>query len=172
MTKYLALINLLFFIGFFSSGANAQNGVDTVIVGSNDSLQLNKGNTITEAADSSFYEYALQMDIRGENITALCAMRVNSDDDIMGTVMNEFGARFFDFVFDGTKVKIMNVFPAMNKWYIRYVLRKDFGFFCSNFRKKIGVKKAKLNFELAADGRIIVTDSRYKMKYTFSNLKK
>ncbi len=46
---------------------------------------------------------------------------------IKGSLINEFGITAIDFVYDPQKekVKLHRVFSAMDKWYIRRVLRKD-----------------------------------------------
>ena len=40
-------------------------------------------------------------------------------------MINEFGAKAFDFTYTNGKVKVLNVVAFLDKWYIRRVLRRD-----------------------------------------------
>ena len=77
-------------------------------------------------------EYNLLMEVRGQEITAICMMNFEDDGSIVGTVVNEMGVKAFDFTYANGKAKVINVLGPLNKWYIRMVLRKDFSFILSN----------------------------------------
>lgn len=79
-----------------------------------------------EAENSCIREYQLLMNVRGNNISALCIMEIAQEDNIIGTVVNEMGMKVFDFTLQRGKIKILNVIAPLNKWYIRKKLRKDF----------------------------------------------
>lgn len=51
----------------------------------------------------------------------------NDGARIVGSLINEFGLSAIDFTYDPVrgKVKLLNVMPMMDKWYIRKTLRKD-----------------------------------------------
>ena len=52
---------------------------------------------------------------------------MNDNDEIKGSLFNEFGVTALDFSYlpKKNKVKLHNVMNMMDKWYIRRVLRKD-----------------------------------------------
>jgi hypothetical protein len=70
-------------------------------------------------------------------ITGICLTR-QTEDGVKGAVVNEFGIHYFDFVCHNNKVKVNNVFPHMNKWYIRRVLRNDLRLLTANSALKPG----------------------------------
>ena len=94
-------------------------------------------------AQDATKEYNLLMQIRGQEMTSICIMDLSDEQDIVGTVMNEFGVKAFDFTFNGKKAKICNVVGPLDKWYIRKVLKADFTFLLSNIRQGIDVTKKK-----------------------------
>ena len=59
-------------------------------------------------------------------ISGICIL-LNDGQVIKGSLINEFGLTAIDFIYypKKEKVKLCGVFNAMDKWYIRRVLRKD-----------------------------------------------
>ena len=59
-------------------------------------------------------------------ISGVCIL-VNDEGLIKGSLFNEFGVSALDFTYnpERKKVKLHHVMKMMDKWYIRYVLRKD-----------------------------------------------
>ena len=59
-------------------------------------------------------------------ISGICIL-LNDGQVIKGSLINEFGLTAIDFIYypKKEKVKLCSVFSAMDKWYIRHVLRKD-----------------------------------------------
>lgn len=123
--------------------------------------QTEEGNTVTK-------DYQLLMQIRGHEITAICVMNVTSDNSIIGTVVNEFGVKSFDFTYSDGKAKVLNVIGPLDKWYIRKVLRGDISFFLSNYDQGKNAMKKKRKLTVMPNGDIIVSNERYNINYTFS----
>lgn len=115
-------------------------------------------------------EYSVVIDARGKQITGICMMNMSEDGTIVGTIVNEFGIRAFDFTFNGKIAKILNVFSPINKWYIRKVLRKDITFLLLNFKKGKNVAKDKRTMTVSSSGEIILENNRYNLRYTFKSL--
>ena len=113
-------------------------------------------------------EYGLLMQVRGRDITGLCIMDTATDGSVVGTVVNEMGVKAFDFTYSNGRAKVLNVIGPMNKWYIRKVLNRDFTFILSNIDKPTDVTCKKRALKRQADGDIIVTNSKYKISYTFT----
>jgi len=116
-------------------------------------------------------EYNLLMQVRGHEVTAICIMNMEADAHIVGTVINEFGVKVFDFTYDNGKAHILNVFGPLNKWYIRKVLRGDFSFILSNIGRGENVVKKKRRLDVMPNGDINVCDERYNINYLFTPIK-
>jgi hypothetical protein len=110
------------------------------------------------------------MQIRGQELTSICIMDFSDEQNIVGTVMNEFGVKAFDFTFNGKKAKVLNVVGPLNKWYIRKILKADFTFIMSNIRQGQDVTKKKRTLTFSPDGEMLFTNSRYNIRYTFTPL--
>mgnify|MGYP007022088439 CR=1 FL=1 len=120
------------------------------------------------AQDVSSKDYNLFMQIRGREITALCVMEVKADSTIVGTVVNEFGVKAFDFSFANGKAKVFNMIAFLDKWYIRKVLRGDFSFILSNIGSGRDAVKKKRRLTVLSNGDICVSNDRYNIHYTFT----
>lgn len=131
-------------------------------------LLLAMGFVAAFAQDAVSREYNLLMQIRGREITAICVMEMQSDSSIVGTVVNEFGVKAFDFTFDGEKSNVFNVVGPLDKWYIRKVLRGDFTFILSNINSGRDAVKKKRRMTHLPNGDISVSNDRYKIHYTFT----
>lgn len=68
---------------------------------------------------------------------------------IVGTVMNEFGTKFFDFTYSNGKTRVFNLIKPINKWYIRRALRRDFQFILTNINENgITLKRKRIKYTL------------------------
>lgn len=110
----------------------------------------------------------MDISFRGAGLTGICLLKDNGDK-IMGSAINEFGIKGFDFVLDKGKgkVKLKNVIKFLNKWYIKRVLRKDLALLLreNNTPRQLG--KRKLNVE--KDG-VCLENSKYHIIYKFKPL--
>ena len=106
------------------------------------------------AADDSTEsdEYNMLMQVRGMEITSICVMETAADGSIVGTVVNEFGIKAFDFTFANGKAKVFN----------------DFTFLLSNMKKSGDVKKKKRRLTVTPDGDIVMRNDRFKISYTLT----
>ena len=122
-----------------------------------------------EAAGDSIVgsEYTFFMQARGQEITGICMVSQSPDGQTTGTIVNEFGVKAFDFIIDNGKVRIINVIKPLNRWYIRKVLRKDFGFAFQHIRqgKDITVGKRRITFR--ENGDIAIDNDKHKIHYVF-----
>ena len=108
------------------------------------------------------------MQVRGREVTALCIMNQETDAHIVGTIINEFGVKVFDFIFDNGKAKILNVIGPLDKWYIKKVLRGDFAFILSHMGRGENAVKKKRRLEIMPNGDISVKNERFKINYLFT----
>ena len=77
------------------------------------------------AAQSETIQYGMVMTARGQEVTGVCVIEYGQDSCLVGSVVNEFGVKAFDFMYDKGKTKVLNVIKPLNKWYICRVLRRD-----------------------------------------------
>lgn len=97
--------------------------------------------------------------------TGICIVG-KTPSGVVGTVVNEFGIQMFDFTAEGDKVKVSNVFPQMNKWYIRRVLRNDLRVLVADQPVKLGKRVLQVNLPDS----ISLLDKKYRITYRFERL--
>lgn len=88
------------------------------------------GKMIDGSTDSA-ERCAFDIQMSKGHISGILVMKNQDDDVIKGTMMNEFGVTALSFTCDMTtgKVRLRDVIPFLDKWYIRRVLRRDIKFF-------------------------------------------
>ena len=151
MRKCLIIISFLCFGGLCLCHAQNTEMVDTC---TNESINCR--------------EYHLYMQLKGHDFTGICVMNILSEKNIIGTIMNEFGVKAFDFTFNDGKTKVFHVIGPLNKWYIRKILRKDFSFILSGIRQGRNLVQKKRTLSFQPDGEIRVKNNMYKICYTFT----
>ena len=115
-------------------------------------------------------EYNLLMQVRGQEITGICVINTTPENEVVGTVVSEFGVKAFDFTYANGKAKVLNVIAMLDKWYIRKVLRKDLAFILENLPKGQDAvkKKKKRSISFLPNGDIEMKNSRFNIRYTFT----
>ena len=69
--------------------------------------------------------WTVELSFKKAAITGLCIIDT-VEQQPRGAILNEFGIKMVDFVcMPNGKVKLYNLVPMLNKWYIRRVLRHD-----------------------------------------------
>lgn len=136
------------------------------------SLGSIKAQNDTERNNSAYNcEYSVVMQARGNEVTAICFLMQREDGSVVGSFVNEFGVKVFDFTYSDSKAKVMNVMGPLNRWYIRRVLNKDFSFILSNINRNENVVEKKRNLTILPNGDIYIRNERFKIYYTFSKTK-
>ena len=127
---------------------------------SSDSLFSFQGNTL---------KYNMSIQRKEMNITGICMMR-RTGHDIIGSVVNEFGIKAFDFDYniDKKKVKLNNVVGFINKWYIRKILKGDLKYLFSYGKNK--EKNKNRDVIIGADKSIEMDNNKFHLKYVFTPL--
>ena len=84
------------------------------------------GRELFPTAEGQRAEYAVTLDFGRAHLTGICVVK-RLDGALVGTVMNEFGIRAFDFRYDprGGGVKLSNPAALLDRWYIRRTLRRE-----------------------------------------------
>ncbi|MCR4995279.1 MAG: hypothetical protein K6A32_07915 [Bacteroidales bacterium] len=99
-------------------------------------------------------------------ITGICLAR-QTEQGLVGSVVNEFGIHFFDFTCTDDRVKVSNVFSAMDKWYIRRVLKKDLRLLAASKAYKTGRRRS---LSLALPDSMSLQNNKYGITYRFERL--
>ena len=114
-------------------------------------------------------EYSVAIMARGAEITGVCIVKTDAEGS-RGAIVNEFGIHALDFMVsaDRRKVKLLNVIPMMDCWYVRRVVKKDLRMlFNATADGKQGSGRT-VTVEL--DGTVTLTNTRYKLKYGLKKL--
>lgn len=112
--------------------------------------------------------YAVNIDFAQVNFSGICIIR-DIGTGVTGSLINEFGLKAFDFVFDKEKgkCKITNAFHLMNKWYIRKVIGADLSILLRAKNTKRKMRKHRI--EITSDY-VILQNIKFKLRYKFKPL--
>ncbi len=105
---------------------------------------------------------------RGQtSITGICIARKDGQG-VVGSVVNEFGIHLFDFTCHNNRVKVCNLFAAMDKWYIRRILRRDLRLLVAD--KPLNTKPNRLLQAWPPDS-LLLQNNKYHIAYHFQRLR-
>lgn len=131
-------------------------------------LRANEVNSVMHA--SPLQKHTFQIETSNGFVSGVLLVSEN-DENINGSMINEFGVSAIDFSYSKKKqkVKLLSVVSFLNKWYIKQVLKNDIKF-CIHILYGIPFKK-KHNYEVIhrVDSVTIINNNRH-LKYTFSPL--
>ena len=71
--------------------------------------------------------YRVRLRAAGRDLTGICVTK-RVGDEWRGSLVNEFGSKAFDFVTTARRGTLLNVFPMMDRWYIRRTVAADLHF--------------------------------------------
>lgn len=113
--------------------------------------------------------YAIDISLpKGGHLSGVCIIHMEGGNGVM-SVINEFGIKAFDAVYTGEKdrVKLENVIPPLNRWYVRKVIAKDMSFLF-NPGKKLSRRRS---LSREADGSIVLSNKRFNIVYNLQPIK-
>lgn len=122
----------------------------------------------TNASENRKMAFRIEMQKGYVSGIMICA---ETEDNINGSMVNEFGISAIDFSYSKKKekVKLINVGSFLNKWYIKQVLKNDINF-ALHILYGIPYKK-KHHYEVTHDGEnVTIFNTKRKIKYIFSPL--
>ncbi|MDR2913287.1 MAG: hypothetical protein LBV74_00380 [Tannerella sp.] len=109
-------------------------------------------------SDSLKNSYRVVLKTPDNSITGICILKKNGDE-WRGTLMNEMGAKAFDFIVTDEKCELLNVISMMDKWYIKKTVAADLYYLFNVDNPKASFQKKLERFE--QDGNLVVN---YKKK--------
>ena len=132
---------------------------------------------LAEAADwllplSGRQQYAVQINARGAELTGICIIKTDSVGESRGAIVNEFGIHAMDFTLssDRRKVKLQNVMPQMDRWYIRRIVRGDLKALFNETRGTGCEVRGRRQVTVEEDGTVVLTNTKYKLRYSFKQI--
>lgn len=119
-------------------------------------------------------EYIVDVKLRHKSISGIFVMEYNPNSCVsIGTLINEFGIKAFDFSSSGKKMKIFNLIAPLDKWYIRNILKKDLHFIVerlNNIKKIEHATKTRMTMRVQNDS-ILFENNRYNINYSLVPMK-
>lgn len=114
-------------------------------------------------------EYSVAIMARGAEITGVCVVKTDAEGS-RGAIVNEFGIHALDFMVsaDRRKVKLQNVLPMMDRWYVRRVVKKDLRVLFNATTD--GEQAGGRTVTVEPDGTVTLANTRYKLKYSLKKL--
>lgn len=119
MTRFLLLISIL-----FASMAN--------LFASASEQELIPPDTLFRFENSERVEYNFSLQFKNNTFTGVCVMKLMGQE-IRGSIMNEFGVKAFDFVYDtnSRSIDLRNVIGFMNRLLVKRTLKADWKYLLS-----------------------------------------
>lgn len=110
--------------------------------------------------------YRVTIAARGAELTGICIIKTDTTGS-RGVVVNEFGIHALDFTLspDRRKVKLLNLVSAMNRWYIKRVVRADLKFLFGATQNP--QRKGRRTVTVDVDRTVTLVNSKYGLKYSF-----
>jgi hypothetical protein len=135
MMKYFLISGLLCLITSCSTTSTAQRG-RTNLPEANARIW-----TKTLRSEDRINSYRVEIKMKDKQISGICLLK-KVGDEWRGSLVNELGAKAFDFTVTSQKCELKNVVSLMDKWYIRKTVASDL--YClfevdnpeASFRKK------------------------------------
>lgn len=114
-------------------------------------------------------QYGVAIAARGAEITGVCIVKTDAAGS-RGAIVNEFGIHALDFTLspDRRKVRLLNVMPALDRWYIKKVVRKDLRILFSATQP--GTQRARRVITVGADGGVTLHNEKFKLKYNLTKI--
>lgn len=114
-------------------------------------------------------KYTFNLQYKQYRFTGLCIMK-RDGKTIAGSVINEFGIKAFDFLYNPSnkRIRVLNVIGVMDKWYIKRTLKKDWKYLLAY--PDVGRRENKKRQIRVEDGQIVFENLKRDLVYTFNLL--
>lgn len=118
-------------------------------------------------ADGQTSKYSLQIESKHINISSICLMQ-KKDGQIKGCLVNEFGIKAFDFVynFDNGKFEMLNIISMLDRGIIKRNISADF----KSMLSAEGSFEHKRDLFYKSGSELIFLNKRSKTKYIFAQI--
>lgn len=119
---------------------------------------------------SQLVRYTFQIE-RSNSVVSGILITTENNEEIRGSMINEFGVSALDFIYTKKKekIKIFNVINFLNKWYIKRVLKNDIKY-CLHILYDVPTK-GNSNYEVEkSQEQTSIINNKWHLKYTFTPL--
>ncbi|MDR2679507.1 MAG: hypothetical protein LBC47_01700 [Tannerella sp.] len=149
---------ILFFVQFalFAGCASVSPAVERTAANQKPGARVWTEELRSESLKNS---YRVTLKTPDNSITGLCILK-KSGDEWRGTLINEMGAKAFDFIITDDKCELLNVISMMDKWYVKKTVAADLYYLFNVDNPKAPFQKRLKRFE-QEDGSLVVN---YKKK--------
>lgn len=108
-------------------------------------------------------ELSCTITFKENTLSGFCIIK-KENNKYIGTIINEFGIKSFDFKYDlkRKKTKLLNVIDFIDKWYVKRIIKKDLNFLFSN-KQANSNKNREIIYN---ESHIILTNKRYNIRYS------
>jgi len=113
--------------------------------------------------------YQVDITMSQASVSGVCVIKCEGDT-LRGTIVNEFGIPAFSFWVspDRRKVKLRDVMPMLNKWYIKRVIKGDLKHLFNTTTQQAGVERKHRRVDVEPqDGAVTLTNTRRNLIYHF-----
>ena len=119
MLRYFKLISFVCLFSLMGPNASAQESSMLV-------MDAHPHGAVLVDTIGATNKYSALIELPKAYLSGVCFLR-NVDGKVMGCIFNEFGISALEFSYrpGEKKVKLLNVIPMMNKWYIKRVISRD-----------------------------------------------
>lgn len=97
-------------------------------------------------SDEQKNSYNIVLKTQDKSFSGICILKKNGGE-WRGTLINEMGAKAFDFIVTDKKCELLNVISMMNKWYIKKTVASDLYFLFNADNAKAPFQKYLERFE-------------------------
>ena len=124
---------------------------------------------LMHAQPDSLTRYRVQLQARNATLDGVLAVKI-IDGNINGVVVNDFGIKAFAFSIshDRKKVKLQDMMPMLNHWYIKRVLKNDLKLLFNATCCDQPSTGKKTQITVLDDGSIKMTNTKYHIEYLFT----
>ena len=136
-------------------------------------------------SDSLSNRYSVILKTPDNSITGICVLK-KSGEEWRGTLINEMGAKAFNFIVTDEKCELLDVISMMDKWYIKKTVAADLYYLFNvdnpkaSFHKKLErfeqdgnlvVNNKKKQILVEFDGSVLLMNNRHNLQYELRKMK-
>jgi len=130
-------------------------------------------------SDDLANRYSVKLKTPDNTISGICILK-KSGEEWRGTLINEMGAKAFDFIVRDDKCELLNVISMMDKWYVRKTIASDLYYLFNvdnpqaSFHKTLEcfeqdgnlvVNNKKKQIVVEQDGSVMLINNRHNLQY-------
>ena len=140
--------------------------------------------TASVRSESGKNSYYVTLQTPDRRMTGVCVVK-KTGGEWRGTLVGEMGAKAFDFRITDRKCELLNVLPALDKWYVKKTVAADLYYlfqvdnprsaFCGRLRRSVQdgcltVCYRKKQLCVTTDGAVVLKNSRRNLRYELKKI--